>query len=114
MKDDSKLADLLRLEWRDLLEQKHELERRMGAINLLLGGTADEAETALQAQDEADDAADRAASVAEPKKRRGRRSNAQIAADKAAEEAAKEPTAAASEETPAHAVITDEDEEAAQ
>jgi hypothetical protein len=83
MKDDSKLADLLRVEWRELLDQKHALEGRMRAIELLLGGTADEEQEALRKLDEADDAA---AKDKAPRAKRKRRTNAEIAADNAAAE----------------------------
>lgn len=101
MKDDSKLADLLRVEWRELLDQKQALEGRMRAIDLLLGGTADEEQEALRKLDEADDAA---AKTNKPKRKR--RTNAEIAADKAmAELAAKERSGEVAE-------LTDEDERA--
>lgn len=100
MKDDSKLAGLLRVEWRELLDQKQALEKRMNAIDLLLEGTANEEQAALRAADAIDDSP--------PKKKRGRRSNAQIAADNAAAEALVSGSKAQQEV----AELTDKDEKA--
>jgi len=102
MLDDSKLAVLLRVEMKALVEQRQIIQGKIDAIDLLLGEALLETAAALDEK--------HGAPVAPPKVKRGRRSNAQIAADKAAAEAALLPTLPKEEQS--IAVITDEDEEA--
>jgi|WetSurMetagenome_2_1015567.scaffolds.fasta_scaffold806405_2 hypothetical protein len=113
MKDNSELANLLRTEWSELLDQKKALERRMSAIDLLLGGTADEEEAEKQRLD-AIDGGEKI--VAPAKTRRPRRTKAQIAADNAMAELAAKHTESAVSSNVAQAVAggADSDEEAAQ